>query len=95
MTGLCLILGSAESQYSRASMFTLRWSMPSWQMSACGLGGLEEGVRGVRGQRGRETGEGAQCGTEEEGLCSMIVPAGYGFPQVALPARSFHIRLGI
>lgn len=32
MTGLNLIL--AMSQYSRASMFTLRWSMPSWQMSA-------------------------------------------------------------
>ena len=32
MTGLNLIL--TESQYSRASMFTLRWSSPSWQMSA-------------------------------------------------------------
>ena len=33
--GLNLILGDVASQYSRASMFTLRWSMPSWQMSAC------------------------------------------------------------
>ena len=24
-----------SSQYSRASMLTLRWSIPSWQMSAC------------------------------------------------------------
>ena len=33
MTGLNLRLVAA--QYSRASMFTLRWSRPSWQMSAC------------------------------------------------------------
>ena len=32
MMGLFLIL--AASQYSRASMLTLRWSTPSWQMSA-------------------------------------------------------------
>jgi len=33
MTGLNLRLVAV--QYSRASMFTLRWSWPSWQMSAC------------------------------------------------------------
>lgn len=33
MTGLNLRLVAA--QYSRASMFTLRWSRPSWQISAC------------------------------------------------------------
>ena len=33
MTGLNLRLVAV--QYSRASMFTLRWSCPSWQMSAC------------------------------------------------------------
>ena len=32
MTGLNLRL--TASQYSRASMFTFRWSVPSWQMSA-------------------------------------------------------------
>mmetsp|Transcript_75067 Transcript_75067/g.150903 ORF Transcript_75067/g.150903 Transcript_75067/m.150903 type:complete len:258 (+) Transcript_75067:167-940(+) len=32
ITGLSLI--PAPSQYSRASMFTFRWSTPSWQMSA-------------------------------------------------------------
>ena len=37
MTGLNLRLGFTRSQYSRASMFTLRWSMPSWQMSACNV----------------------------------------------------------
>ena len=35
ITGLNLRLGFMRSQYSRASMFTFRWSMPSWQMSAC------------------------------------------------------------
>jgi hypothetical protein len=33
-TGLSLRLGTHSSQYSRASMLTFRWSMPSWQMSA-------------------------------------------------------------
>mmetsp|Transcript_18407 Transcript_18407/g.43195 ORF Transcript_18407/g.43195 Transcript_18407/m.43195 type:complete len:206 (+) Transcript_18407:1387-2004(+) len=32
MIGLCLM--PTELQYSRACMFTLRWSKPSWQMSA-------------------------------------------------------------
>ena len=47
MTGLNLIFGSAASQYSRASMLTLRWSMPSWQMSAC--------TSQTRSVRGRDT----------------------------------------
>mmetsp|Transcript_45318 Transcript_45318/g.144215 ORF Transcript_45318/g.144215 Transcript_45318/m.144215 type:complete len:202 (-) Transcript_45318:364-969(-) len=34
MMGLFFLLGFITSQYSRASMFTLRWSMPSWQISA-------------------------------------------------------------
>lgn len=34
-TGLSLRFGTHSSQYSRASMLTFRWSMPSWQMSAC------------------------------------------------------------
>lgn len=34
-TGLSFRLGTHSSQYSRASMFTFRWSIPSWQMSAC------------------------------------------------------------
>ena len=42
MTGLRR-LGLQPSQYSRASMFTLRWSMPSWQMSACGGEEIEAG----------------------------------------------------
>lgn len=33
MMGLSFRLIS--SQYSRASMLTLRWSIPNWQMSAC------------------------------------------------------------
>ena len=35
-------LGRQSSQYSRASMLTLRWSMPSWQMSAWKEGRKEE-----------------------------------------------------
>lgn len=34
MTGL-ILLGRASSAYSLARTLTLRWSMPSWQMSAC------------------------------------------------------------
>ena len=35
MIGFSLRFGRHSSQYSRASTFTFRWSMPSWQMSAC------------------------------------------------------------
>lgn len=42
MMGLSLRLGRVESQYSRASTFTLRWSIPSWQMSACWPGKRSE-----------------------------------------------------
>jgi len=38
MMGLSFLLMS--SQYSRASMLTLRWSIPSWQMSACNIAAL-------------------------------------------------------
>ena len=44
-TGLNLRL--IESQYSRASTLTLRWSRPSWQMSACtGAVGVGQRVEG-------------------------------------------------
>ena len=52
MTGLRR-LGLQSSQYSRASMFTLRWSMPSWQMSAWGARGAAASERSGVAQRGR------------------------------------------
>ena len=70
--GLNLILGDVASQYSRASMFTLRWSMPSWQMSACerrgrGAAAVRKGatrrperLAAVYG-RARRAGPGARC----------------------------------
>ena len=41
MTGFSFRLMS--SQYSRASMLTLRWSIPSWQMSAFAQGAPSAG----------------------------------------------------